>query len=310
MKSLLLYFAVFCSIQLKSQQLPKVLAGEIVRIDKFKSEFVTARNIDIWLPKDYNNQKKYSVLYMHDGQGLFDSTITWNHQAWDVDDILSDLNSQHKITDVIVVGIWNGGNTRHADYFPQKPFEKLMQNEKDSVSMVLKLAGRTNEDFQPQSDNYLKFIVSELKPYIDRTFSVHTNQENTFIGGSSMGGLISMYAVCEYPNIFGGAACISTHWIGTFNSKNNPIPQTFLNYLNEKLPDPKNHKLYFDCGDQTLDAFYPPIQRQVDQLMLQKGYSKNNWLTIYKPGADHSEKSWKSRLHIPMTFLLSNQNSK
>jgi hypothetical protein len=98
---------------------------------------------------------------------------------------------------------------------------------------------------------------------------------------------------------------ILQHVIKTWNNRTNCPP-----FVRIKLPPPKKHKLYFDCGDQTLDAFYPPIQRQVDQLMLQKGYSKNNWLTIYEPGADHSEKSWKSRLHIPMTFLLSNQNPK
>ena len=80
-----------------------------------------------------------------------------------------------------------------------------------------------------QSDAYLKFLVTELKPFIDSTFSVATDRSNTFIAGSSMGGLISMYAVCEYPAVFGGAACLSTHWPGIFTAENNPIPEAFEN---------------------------------------------------------------------------------
>ncbi len=305
-KSVLFAFSFIFCLQLLSQNLPQVSTGKIARIENFNSEFVTPRHIDVWLPSNYSSNTKYSVLYMHDGQALFDSSITWNHQAWDVDDVLSKITPENNLKNVIVVGIWNGGKTRHSDYFPQKPFENLKQSEKDSISQNLKQAGRISEIFTPQSDNYLKFIVTELKPYIDKSFSVNPNRENTFIAGSSMGGLISMYAICEYPNIFGGAACLSTHWIGTFNQNNNPIPAAFLNYLKEKLPAPESHLIYFDCGDQTLDAYYPAIQKQVDQILLQKGYSEKNSMSLYKLGADHSEKSWKSRLHIPLTFLLSN----
>ena len=119
-----------------------------------------------------------------------------------------------------------------------------------------------------------------------------------------MGGLISLYAICEYPEIFGGAACLSTHWVGTFTLENNPVPDSFIKYLDKKLPDKKNHKIYFDCGDQTLDAMYPAIQMRVDHLMKSKGYMDSNWVTRYFPGEDHSEKSWNKRLNIPLEFLL------
>ena len=154
------------------------------------------------------------------------------------------------------------------------------------------------------SDNYLKYLVQELKPYIDQQFSTYTNAKNTFIGGSSMGGLISMYAICEYPNIFGGAMCMSTHWPGIFAMEDNPIPDAFLNYLSAKLPNPKNHQLYFDCGNLALDALYPPLQNKVDSVMRKKGFTKNNWMTKYFINQDHSEVSWNSRLDIPLTFLL------
>lgn len=293
------------SLQLIAQDpFPIVGKGKIERIENFKSQFVASRNIDIWLPEGYSDSIKYSVLYMHDGQMLYDPEKSWNNQAWDIDDVASKLFANNQIRKFIVVGIWNIGQTRHADYFPQKPFKLLSQIEKDTVTAQLQRAGRAKENFNPQSDNYLKFIVKELKPYIDKKYSVYTNQMNTFIAGSSMGGLISIYAICEYPRIFGGAACLSTHWVGTFTLDNNPVPNAFINYLSKKLPNPKNHKIYFDCGDKTLDALYPEIQEKVDSLMIAKGYTDKNWVTKYYPGADHSEKSWNRRLNIPLEFLF------
>jgi enterochelin esterase-like enzyme len=293
------------TMQGKTQNsIPEVVSGRIDRIPEFKSGYVTARNVDVWLPEGYSPLKKYPVLYMHDGQMLYDPSMTWNNQSWNVDDVASSLFKSGKIKEFIVVGIWNGGQTRHTDYFPQRPFEMMTQVEKDTVTAQLQRAGRTTDVFQPQSDNYLKFIVEELKPYIDQTYAVRPGRENTFIAGSSMGGLISIYALCEYPEVFGGAACLSTHWIGTFTAENNPVPAAFLKYLNEKIPPRGIHKIYFDTGDQTLDALYPEIQKQVDLIMKSKGYKKKRWITRYFPGDDHSEKSWNNRLHIPLEFLF------
>jgi predicted alpha/beta superfamily hydrolase len=119
-----------------------------------------------------------------------------------------------------------------------------------------------------------------------------------------MGGLISMYAICEYPNVFGGAACLSTHWPGTFKVEGNPIPDAFFNYLSKNLPNPKSHKLYFDYGDQTLDALYPPLQKKADEVIKSKGYTAKNWITKFFSGENHSEKAWNKRLDIPLLFLL------
>jgi enterochelin esterase-like enzyme len=283
---------------------PHVSSGKIVRIENFSSKFISPRNIDIWLPEGYSSQKKYAVLYMHDGQMLFDSTTTWNKQDWQADKVATKLMNAHKTKDFIIVGIWNGGATRHPDYFPQKPYESLSPNQKVFVTNELKKIGRTEENFQPVSDNYLRFLVKELKPYINQHFSVKKDRANTFIAGSSMGGLISMYAICEYPEIFGGAACLSTHWIGIFSDINNPIPDAFLKYMDSHLPQPQTHKIYFDFGTATLDAFYPKHQAKVDELMRKKGFTSNNWETLQFEGEDHSEKAWAKRLHLPFEFLL------
>jgi enterochelin esterase-like enzyme len=119
-----------------------------------------------------------------------------------------------------------------------------------------------------------------------------------------MGGLISMYALCQYPAIFGKAACISTHWLGGHPTGNSPLPKAFMNYLKENLPDPQTHSLYFDCGDQTLDAYYPPYQKKVDEILKEKGFTEANWKTAYFPGQAHDEIAWKSRFNGVLQFLF------
>lgn len=302
----ILIITILCSFTYKNKDnkmpKPKVSEGTIDRVENFKSKYISSRNIDIWLPKDYNANKKYAVLYMHDGQMLFDSSITWNKQEWGVDETLSDLFKNPDIKECIVVGIWNSGKGRHSDYFPQKPFEKLSDEFLDSISKIY-----TEEILYgngPLSDNYLKFIVNELKPYIDKNYSTQPDLKSTFVAGSSMGGLISIYAICEYPEIFGGAACLSSHWTGIFTNKHNPIPNKFMDYLQNNLPEPDNHKIYFDYGTETLDSLYEPYQQRIDSIMILKGYSGKNWKTLKFEGADHSEDSWRKRLSIPFTFLL------
>jgi len=285
--------------------LPQVSSGTIERLTNFPSQYVSARNVDVWLPDDYTPGKRYAVLYMHDGQMLFDASTTWNGQEWGVDEVAGQLIAEGKIAPTIVVGVWNSDSGRHTDYFPQKPFERLPKTVQDSL---LQNARRGTEvpvfNGRIISDNYLKFLTLELKPYIDAHFATLPDRDHTFVAGSSMGGLISWYALCEYPEIFGGAACLSTHWPGTFDTVNNPIPEAFVAYLADHLPDPKTHKIYFDYGTHTLDAFYEPCQLQVDEVMQRKGYDSKNWVTRKFPGASHSEASWKARLDIPLVFLL------
>lgn len=304
MRLYLIVCSFFISVSLMAQQ-PVPSSGKIIRHNSFPSQFVTARHVDVWLPEGYSPKKKYAVLYMHDGQMLYDSSINWNKQEWGVDETVSRLLKEKKIKDVIVVGVWNGGKYRHTDYFPQKPFESLSQQERDT----LYYAKRTNgalvfQGEKVHSDLYLKFLVSELKPFIDKTYATRKDRANTFIAGSSMGGLISMYAICEYPDVFGGAACLSTHWPGVFSMDDNPVPAAFMNYLRRHLPSPATHKIYFDYGDATLDALYPPLQKMADEVMKEKGFTSSNWITKYYPGEDHSENAWRKRLDIPLLFLL------
>jgi predicted alpha/beta superfamily hydrolase len=276
--------------------LPSVQCGYLNRAEWMESKYVDARHVDVWLPEGYDASKKYPVLYMHDGQMLFDSSKTWNKLAWDVDDVMCRLMKEHKIRECIVVAIWNNGEKRSSEYLPQKALEAASEE-------VKKLAKERTKGIN-LADNYLKFIVLELKPEIDKSLPTLSGPDNTFIAGSSMGGLISLYAICEYPDVFGGAACLSTHWTGIYTNENNPIPEAIMNYLEQKLPDPKNHKIYFDHGTTTLDSLYGKWQVQVDKIMRKKGYKGKQWTTRVFKGAPHTETAWGARLETPLLFLL------
>ena len=285
--------------------MPSPGSGRIVRHENFPSAYVASRTIDVWLPEGYSDKKKYAVLYMQDGQMLFDSTITWNKQEWGVDETLTELVKAKKIQECIVVGIWNGGRSRHAEYFPQKPFESLSKQEQEIVYNAYRSGGQSIFFGLPiSSDRYLSFLVKELKPFIDSAYSTKADRAHTFLAGSSMGALISLYALCEYPAIFGGAACLSTHWPGLFYLENNPVPASFFAYLTQHLPAPNKHKLYFDHGTETLDTMYAALQKSVDSILQKKGYNTKQWISRSWPGQNHSEKSWRSRFSTPASFLL------
>ena len=280
-------------------------SGKIERYNNFPSKLITPRNVDVWLPENYSAKSSYSVLYMHDGQMLFDSTTTWNKQDWGVDETIGRLISSGEIQNTLVVAVWNAGNERYTDYFPKKSFDWLKEHA-DPSKVKQELRQGVDEFFQldMKADLYLRFLVEELKPFIDSTYATKPEQRNTFIAGSSMGGLISMYAICEYPEVFYGAACISTHWVGGSPMDENPIPPSFFWYLENNLPSPENHKIYYDFGTETLDAHYEQYQTVVDSIMAKKNWSASNWITKKFAGDAHDERSWNRRLHIPLTFLM------
>ena len=303
---LLLNFLTFAQSKMEMVELidSSKFEGKIYRIENFSTKFIKPRTVDIWVPTNYSRDKKYSVLYMHDGQMLFDASTTWNKQEWMVDDVLSKLTSINKINEVIVVAIWNIPVIRHADFFPKKPLLDLTQAEQ---KLIFEEAHKLNYQFNLEdinSDNYLKFIVKELKPFIDNNFSVFTDADHTAIMGSSMGGLISMYAICEYPKVFSKAACLSTHWLGFREFENNPIPESFFKYMSANLPDPKYHKIYFDYGTETLDAGYLKYEYRVDETMKEKGYNQETFKNLKFEGENHSEASWQKRINIPLEFMF------
>lgn len=295
MKQLFLLFLLLWAVCPLAQG-QSASSGRVRRLADFPSRLVSARHVDVWLPSGYSPSRKYSVLYMHDGQMLYDSTGTWNHKEWQVDETMGRLIKAGRIDDCIVVGIWNRGDYRHAEYFPQRPIGYLSPATQSKLMPELK--------GQSQADNYLKFIVTELKPHIDKTFPTYPDQAHTFIAGSSMGGLISLYALCEYPTVFGGAACLSTHWIGSRLMNDPSIPKAFAAYLTQKTPAPYTHKLYFDHGTAGLDSLYGPYQAAIDKVLRTRGYSTANLVSRVFEGEAHTEDAWARRFSLPVLFLL------
>lgn len=284
-------------VALQAQQ-PAVASGQLIRHENFDSKYIEARHVDVWLPEGYSPRKKYPVIYMHDGQMLFDSATTWNRQEWGVDETLGRLFAQQKMRRCIVVGIWNTP-ARRLEYYPAKAFDLVPPVWRDSLRQDL-----GDPEALPRSDVYLLFLTRELKPFIDSVYATRPDRKNTFIAGSSMGGLISIYAICEYPAVFGGAACLSTHWPGSVARNEPAIAKGFTDYLQGHLPNPATHKIYFDYGTEGLDAWYEPYQKQVDALMRARGYSAKNWMTLRCAGEDHSERAWRKRLAKPLVFLV------
>jgi len=133
-KYFVLLLMTFTSI---NAQEVKVTTGKVVRFANFKSQFVDARNVDVWLPDGYSENNKYAVLYMHDGQMLFDPETTWNKQAWQVDAIAGKLIAEKQIQKCIIVGIWNNDKKRHPEYFPQKVYATFSVEQKKFISDVL-----------------------------------------------------------------------------------------------------------------------------------------------------------------------------
>ena len=280
--------------------------GALFRLNDFPSEYIKPRPVDVWVPENYSEEKKYAVLYMHDGQMLFDSTTTWNKQEWKVDEWASKLMHDKATKDFIVVGIHSVPDIRWHNLFPQKALESFDIEVRDSI---MSNALSDNKKAKLSGDHYLKFLIEELKPLVDNEFSTLTDKKNTFVAGSSMGGLMSMYAICEYPEVFSRAACISTHWPGAKPVEGfNPIADAILKYMKAHLPSPEDHRLYFDYGTETLDAFYPKYAPTVDSILIAKGYNDTNFKNLKFEGTDHSENSWNQRLDIPLTFLLGKDN--
>jgi len=297
---LLIAIAILTACHREVPRVAQPAYGRIIHIDNFPSTYVDSVQVDIWLPDGYDNTKPYAVLYMQDGQALFDPSFQWNNYEFGVDETISALMLSNEIHPTIVVGIWNMTYKRCAQYFPQKPYESLPAPMVDSLNVTFtqQLADSVF------SDAYLKFIVRDLKPFVDDEYSTLTDKANTFVAGSSMGGLISMYAICEYPEIFGGAACLSTHWVGTLTSENTEFTDAYVRYMAQEMPSPKDHKLYFDYGTVGLDSLYEHSQMRVDSLLNASGYDSRNWVTQKFEGHDHHERSWRERLHIPLKFLL------
>ena len=281
-----------CILPIVARRVPGPALGVVgtrLTIPAFPSRFVDARQVEVWLPPGYEtSQARYPVLYVHDGQNIFDPATAFGGADWGVDEWMTRLIGDGTVAPAIVVAVWNTPK-RYQEYMGAKAIPR------DTIFSTG--AGRPPATGRPISDEYLRFLVEELKPYVDRTYRTRAGRDDTALMGSSMGGIISLYAMAEYPTVFGRVAALSTHWPAGDGA--------MLDYLARRLPAPDGRRVYLDRGTTTLDATYPAYQARADSLFRAKGYRDGSSLmTRVFDGAAHDERAWRTRLDEPLRFLL------
>ena len=233
----------------------------------------TTRKVWIYLPPDYaTSKKRYPVLYMHDGQNVFDDLTSFAGE-WSVDETLDSISRHSK--EMIVVAVDHGGDRRINEYCPYDMPE-----------------GPNGEKYgKGEGDQYVDFLVRTLKPFIDKTYRTEKNKNNTFIAGSSMGGLISMYALLKYPRVFGGAGIFSpAFWIG---------PKIFddIKSRGSKV----NSKIYFYCGAQEGETMQPDTEKAFSEM---RKVSNSRMVCIVRADGKHSEWVWKEEFPLFYLWLM------
>jgi predicted alpha/beta superfamily hydrolase len=247
-----------------------------------------ARHVEIWLPPGYDESTttRYPVLYMHDGQNLFDPRIASTGVDWGVDEAVVRLVGQGTIPPVMVVGVWSTAE-RGPEYSPWHG-----------------------------APRYARFLIDELMPRINAEFRTLTGPASTAVMGSSMGGLLSFYLVTHHPGVFGACGCVSTH----FPYSEAVVARFFPGMAAAATPDsvpyvlrdiegglrvPAGVRYWFDYGTEGLDAQYGPTHDAVRAWLLRQGLVEGRDFVV-RPyqGATHNEASWRARLADPLTFLF------
>ena len=270
--------------------------------------------VDVWTPAGYDSAAgtRYPVVYAHDGQNLFDASFTFAGVPWGVDKACARLAKDPDFVMPIIVGINNRGSEgmRPSDYFPENALDYIST---DRLAETF-IFDTCNDIFMGNEE--AAFVANELKPLVDSLYSTSSGMSTTFAMGSSMGALASMYLLCEYPEVFGGAACMSTHWIGSLNlnpdysmNDDEVCATAILQYLSDHIPADGLHRLYMDQGTVGWDAGYLKYEDMAREIVRDKGYTEESGtLAVYDAeGAGHNEWYWQQRVKKPLEFLLSKQ---
>lgn len=216
-------------------------------------ELGATRRIWVYFPPDYTtSQKRYPVLYMHDGQNVFEDSTSFSGE-WGVDEFMDSIRNS-----CIVVAVDNGGSKRMNEYGPYD-MERFGKGE---------------------GKQYVDFLATTLKPYIDRKFRTLRKKEFTFVAGSSMGGLISMYAILQYPKVFGGAGVFSpSFWIA-------PKIYDEITAKGEKIKG----KIYFYAGKQESESM---VSDMLKAFQTMHSVSKADMVTVIRDDGKHNEGTWR-----------------
>jgi predicted alpha/beta superfamily hydrolase len=257
-----------------SQKIKPSTASKNVRVfaESFKiPQLNRERRISVYLPPDYElSNKKYAVLYMHDGQNVFDLRTSYAGE-WEVDETLNKLSKEHGLN-LIVVSIDHGNDKRLSEYSP-------WSNPKYG---------------EAEGDAYLEFIVNTLKPEIDKTFRTKKSAQKTAIMGSSMGGLISHYAGLKYPTIFG--------MVGVFSPSFWYSDESFT--YTEKHANLKHVKMYYLVGGKEGEGAVENVEKMVN-IMKNNKFSEINLNTKIVANGTHSEFFWRTEFESAILWLFS-----
>lgn len=253
-------------------------AGILGRVEVWR-DVATAKNIKprdvfVWLPTAYDAQpdRRFPVLYMHDGHNVLDPRFSTWGVDWGIDESIERLATAGMIEPPIVVAPFCTED-RRAEYSPHH-----------------------------QGPDYARLLLDELKPRVDATFRTRPGREDTAVMGSSMGGLISLYIALEHRDRVARAGCVSTHWVWE--------DAAYLRQLEAVPPalgaDPMHPLLlYFDYGTEDIDAPYAPLQARADAALVRAGWRPGlDFITRRFDGAGHSEHAWRARLDGILTDLL------
>ncbi|QMS85680.1 alpha/beta hydrolase [Candidatus Xianfuyuplasma coldseepsis] len=249
-------------------------------IRMYSEQLSMEKRLYVYLPRSYESSEKfYPVLYMHDGQNLFDDRIAYQRRGWRIMELYEEYPD---IPEVIIVGI-ESDITRNNQLIPY-PFQ--LPNSK-------KVLGG-------QADLYLDFIVQTVKPYIDQRFRTYKNRKNTAIMGSSFGGVNSLYASCKYTDTFARIASLSGAFHFDFFE---PLKQDVLDADFSSMK-----KIYMDCGTNETDNVAENkryIERNQELVtMIQKKTDTSQFQFQMIEGGIHHETDWEKRFPDIMRFLF------
>ncbi len=282
---------------------PANVPGRILERDVAAAAFGRI-HVTIWLPPGYDRgQGRYPVLYMTDGQTLFDSRAAPGNPVWAADAAMLAVARRGAIRPHIIVGIWHLGDSRFRDYLPAAPLATL------PAEPAAELAKRAGGGLR--SDAYLDFIVRELKPRVDAELRTRPKRDDTAIAGAGLGGLIAFYALAEHPKTFGRAAGLSPDWPVLMASEAGPlqaaeaITAAWALYIARRLGKPDGRRLWFDRGTAGNDGFLAPYQAAVDAALVTAGWQRGrDFASRDYPGAGHDAAAWAARLPEVLAWML------
>ncbi len=277
--------------------------GRFIEIESIAAAGLPNQRLSIWLPPVYDQypSRRFPVLYMHDGHNLFDLEKSNFNKIWAADKAVLSLTRQGLIEPHIIVGIWAPGADRYRQYLPRPAF--------DRADGAVRLAMEEAAKGTIVSNLYLGWLADTLKPMIDRQYRTKADPRHTAIAGSSMGGLMSCYAILARPDVYGRAACVSSHWPAADPKKTGleqeKLASIWTSWLAESLDAPKGRRVWMDHGTATLDQFYAPYQQRVDAQFIRSGWVKGTDFEsrVYQ-GAEHEENAWAARLPEILAWVL------